>query len=317
VKKLLFAATLAASTGFAASASAQLMGLGTSPQGTLTYGLGASVAKVLQEAGIQSRVQPQSGTATMIPLVNSGEIDVGFANAAELYDSFHGVGTFNKRANPKLRTVAVIFPLKAGLFVRANSDIKSIKDMKGKTITYGLTAQEIVRKTIDAMLATGGLTAKDLKTVLVPGVIQGVDNLVAGRVDITIFAVGGPKVAEADASVGVRFIPLEDSPASLAALRKEFPTAYLGKVSPAPNLAGIKETMTLMFYDYTIFANADMPADRVKTLTRLIAENKAALAQGQASFRDLDPARMYTDVKVPYHPGAIAYYKEKGVAEKK
>ena len=317
MKKLLFAAVLAASTGIAGPASAQLLGLGTSPQGTLTYGLGAAVAKVLQDNSIQSRVQPQSGTATMIPLVNSGEIDVGFANAAELYDSFHGVGTFDKRPNPKLRAVAVIFPLRAGLLVRANSDIKSIKDMKGKTTAYGLTAQEIVRKTIDAMLATGGLTPNDLKTVMVPGVIQGVDNLVAGRVDITVFAIGGAKVAEADASVGIRFIPLEDSPASLAALKKEFPTGYLGKISPAPNLAGIKEPMTVMLYDYTVFANADVPADRIKTLTRLIAENKATLEQGQSSFRELDPARMYSDVKVPYHPGAIAYYNEKGIKEAK
>jgi TRAP transporter TAXI family solute receptor len=283
----------------------------------LTYGLGAAVSKVLGDAGIQSRVQPQSGTSTMVPLVNSGEIDVGFANAAELYDAFHGVGTFDKRPNPKLRAVAVIFPLKAGLFVRADSDIKAIKDMKGKTIAYGLTSQEIVRKTIDAMLATGGLTASDLKTVMVPNVVRGADELAAGRVDITVFAIGGAKVSEVDAAVGVRFIPLEDSPAALAALKKEFPTGYLAKVTPAPQLAGVKEPMTTLFYDYTVFANADVPAERVKTLTRLIAENKATLAQGQPSFRDLDPARLYTNIDVPYHDGAVAFYRERGLKEVK
>ena len=80
------------------SATAQPLGLGTSPQGTLTYALGASVAKVLGEKGnMQSRVQPSSGTGTMIPLVNSGEIDIGFANTLELWDAFHGKGTFDKR----------------------------------------------------------------------------------------------------------------------------------------------------------------------------------------------------------------------------
>ncbi|MGH6783665.1 MAG: TAXI family TRAP transporter solute-binding subunit, partial [Sphingomicrobium sp.] len=191
------------SLAFASAASAQPLGLGTSPQGTLTYAIGAAVSKTLAEKGnIQTRVQPSSGTGAMIPLVNSGEIDVGFANAAELYDAFHGVGTFDKRPNPKLRTVAVIFPLKAGLFVRANSDIKSIKDMKGKTVAYGLTSQEIVRKTIDAMLATGGLTPSDLKTVMVPNIVRGVDELIAGRVDIAVFALGAAKVAEAEAAVG-------------------------------------------------------------------------------------------------------------------
>jgi TRAP transporter TAXI family solute receptor len=315
---LKLAATLAlGATLFAGSAMAQPIGMGTSPQGTLTYGLAASLSKVLGENKIQSRIQPQSGTSTMIPLVNSGEIDIGFANAAELYDAFHGVVTFDKRPNPKLRAVGVIFPLKAGLFVRANSDIKTIKDMKGKSISYGLTSQENVRKTVDAMLATGGLSIKDLKPVMVPNVIRGVDELVSGRVDITVFAIGGAKVSEADAAVGIRFIPLEDSPQSLAALKKEFPTGYLAKVEPAPQLAGVKEPMTALYYDYTVFANADLPNARVKQITQLIAENKAALAAGRPSFRDLEPTRMYTDTGVPFHPGAIEYYKEKGIPLKK
>jgi TRAP transporter TAXI family solute receptor len=310
--------TLGCALAFATGAAAQPLGLGTSPQGTLTYGLGAALSKVLAGANIQSRVQPQSGTSTMIPLVNSGEIDVGFANAAELYDSFHGVGTFDKRPNPKLRNVAIIFPLNAGLFVRADSDIKSIKDLKGKTMSYGLTSQAIVAKTVDAMLATGGLKPSDLKQVLVPNVIRGVDELIAGRVDVTVFAIGGAKVSEADAAIsgGIRFLPLENTPAALAALKKEFPTGYLETLRPAPNLAGIKEAMTVMYYDYTVFANADVPADRIKTITRLIAENKTALAEGQPSFRGLDPQRMYTDVNVPFHDGAIAYYGEKGIAKR-
>jgi TRAP transporter TAXI family solute receptor len=316
--KLIAALAFAASLVLAGSAGAQPLGIGTSPQGTLTYGLGAALSKVLADAGIQSRVQPQTGTNTMVPLVNSGEIDVGFANAAELYDAFHGVGIFDKRPQPKLRTIGIIFPLKAGLFVRADSGIKSIKDLKGKTTAYGLTSQENVRKTLDAMLATGGVKPSDMKQVLVPNVIRGVEELMAGRVDVTVFAIGSAKVAEADAAVGgIRFLPLENTPESLAALRKEFPTGYLDTVKPAPNLAGIKEPIVTLFYDYTVFANADLPADRVKRITQLIAENKNVLKQGHPSFGDLDPARMHTNIGVPFHEGALAYFREKGIQEKK
>jgi TRAP transporter TAXI family solute receptor len=320
VRNFIAAVTFGLSLAFTSSLAAQPIGLGTSPQGTLTFGLGASLSKVLQEKGnIQSRVQPQSGTSTMIPLVNSGEIDFGFANAAELYDSFHGVETFDKRKQPNLRTVGIIFPLKAGLLVRADSDIKTVKDLKGKTMAYGLTSQAIVRKTIDAMLATAGLKPSDLKTVLVPNVIRGVDELVAGRVDVTVFAIGSAKVTEADAAIsgGVRFLPLENTPAALAALKKEFPTGYLDTVQPAKNIAGVKQAQTAMFYDYTIFTNADVKADRVKTITKLIAENKDMLAQGQPNFRGLDVKRMYKNIGVPFHEGAVVYYKERGIAETK
>jgi TRAP transporter TAXI family solute receptor len=300
------------------NASAQPLGLGTSPQGTLTYALGASVAKVLGEKGnLQSRVQPSSGTGTMIPLVNSGEIDIGFANTLELWDAFHGKGTFDKRPNPNLRTVAVIFPIKVGLFVRADSPIKTIKDMKGKTVSYGYTSQEIIRLTVDAMLATEGLTAADLKTVLVPNLVRGVDELMSGRVEITTFAIGSAKVAEADASVGIRFIPLPNTPEALAAMQKVFRTAYIAKVEPAPNLVGVKEPMHLMGYDYTVFANKDVPEARIKTVTGLIAENKDALAAGQPLFRQMERDRLFSQIDVPFHAGAVAYFGEKGIKENK
>jgi TRAP transporter TAXI family solute receptor len=303
----------------AVSADAQPLGLGTSPQGTLTYALGASVAKVLGDKGaMQSRVQPSSGTGTMIPLVDSGEIDVGFANTLELWDAFHGKGTFDKRPNPNLRTLAVIFPIKVGLFVRADSPIKSIKDMKGKTISYGYTSQEIIKLTVDAMLATEGLTAGDLKTVLVPNLGRGVDELMAGRVDITTFAIGSAKVSEADASVGgIRFIPLPNTPEALAAMQKVFRTAYIARVEPAPNLAGVKEPMFLMGYDYTVFANKDVKPERAKMITRLIAENRDALAQGQPLFRQMETERLFSQIDVPFHEGAVAYFREKGIKEAK
>ena len=96
------------------------------------------------------------------------------------------------------------------------------------------------------MLATGGLKPSDLKTVLVPNVVRGVDELIAGRVDVTVFAIGGAKVSEADAAIsgGIRFIPLDNTPAALAAMKQEFPTGYLDTIKPAPNLAGVKEPMT-------------------------------------------------------------------------
>jgi TRAP-type uncharacterized transport system substrate-binding protein len=153
---------------------------------------------------------------------------------------------------------------------------------------------------------------------MVPNVVRGADDLAAGRVDISVFAIGGAKVAEVDAAVGgVRFIPLDNSPAAEAALKKEFPTGYIAKLEPAPNLAGVKAPMYTMYYDYTVFGGADVPADRIKTITRIIVENKAGLAAGQPLFRDLDPARAYNDIKVPYHPGSIAYYNEKGIKETK
>jgi len=317
--KLVAAGTVALSLAFGSAAFAQPVGLGTSPQGTLTYAVGAAVAKTLTDVGhIQARVQPSSGTGTMIPLVNDGEIDIGFCNTLELYDAYHGVGTFKGRKNPNLRTLAVIFPIKVGLFVRADSPIKTIADMKGHTVAYGFTSQEIIKKTVDAMLATAGLSIKDLKPVMVPNLVRGVEAFENGRADITTFALGSAKVSEADAAVhGIRFISLPNTPEALKGLKSQFRTAYIAQAKPEPRYAGVKETINIMQYDYTIFASNKLSDARAKQITDIIAMNKKALAASHPLFKSLDPNRMYTAIEVPYHDGAKAYYKAKGIKEAK
>ena len=161
MRRLLFAVTTAAAFLFHAAADAQPLGIGTNPQGTLVYTLAATLSKALAtSAMMQSRLQPQSGTGTTVPLVNSGELDIGFCNAREFYDSYYGVGSSNKRPNPNLRTMAVLFPLQVALLVRNDSPIKSTKDLKGKTIAYGYASQEVIRILLDGLLANAGLTVK-------------------------------------------------------------------------------------------------------------------------------------------------------------
>ncbi len=61
------------------------IGIGTSPQGTATYSMGGALARLIEDVTeMRATVQPNSGTGVMIPLVNAGELDVGFANAIEM-----------------------------------------------------------------------------------------------------------------------------------------------------------------------------------------------------------------------------------------
>jgi hypothetical protein len=315
-KSIIAAACVAmlATTG----ARAQSLGISTSPQGTLTYAVGAAIAKVLNDVGgIQARVQPSSGTGSGMPLVDSGEIDLGLANTLEVYEASHGVGQFDKHPNANLRMIAVIFPIKVGLFVRDDSPIKTVKDMKGHTVAYGFTSQEVIKKTVDAMLATDGLSIADLKPVMVPNLVRGVDELVGGRADITTFALGSAKVSEADAAVKIRYVSLPDTPAALAGLKKEFRTAYIAKAMPSPRYAGVKEPINIMQYDYTLFASSKVPAETIKKITDILYTHKAALGDGHPLFKGMELDRIYTDIDVPYHDGAKAYFAEKNIKEVK
>jgi hypothetical protein len=187
--------------------------------------------------------------------------------------------------------------------------------MKGHTVAYGFTSQEIIKKTVDAMLASDGLSIKDLKPIMVPNLIRGVDDLIAGRADITTFALGSAKVSEADAAVKIRFISLPEGPKAQAGLKSEFRTAYLAKAQPSPRYAGVKEPITVMQYDYTIFANAKVPAAQIKKITEILATHKEALGNAHPLFKGMQIERVYSDIEVPYHDGAKAYFAEKGIKE--
>ena len=296
--------------------AAQPLGIGTSPQGTMTYTLGATYAKALDDAAkIPARVQPSSGTGVMVPLVNGAELDIGFVNTLELTEAFTGTGSFANRPQKNLRVVGVMFPIKSGFFVRKDSPIKSAVDLKGKAVPYGYTTQEIIRTVIDGLLANAGLTAADVRPVLVPNLIRGVDEFISGRADVGYFAVGAAKVSEADAAVGgIRYLPILETPEAIAAMQKVVSTSFPDKVNPAPNLPGITGPTTMMFYDYVMFVSDKVPNDRVYKLTQVLAEQRDSMAAGMPLFRDMKVERMHRDISIPYHPGATAYYKDKAIA---
>jgi TRAP transporter TAXI family solute receptor len=311
-----FAAIVLGACVLAVPTRAQPVGIGTSPQGTLTYTLGSAYAKALQTTtGIQARVQPSTGTGVMVPLVETGELDIGFVNTLELTDAYTGTGSFAGRKLQNLRVVGVLFPIRSGFFVKKDSPIKEAKDLKGKTIPYGYTSQEVLRTVVDGLLANAGLTANDVRTVLVPNLIRGVDDFISGRTDASYFAVGQAKVAEADASVGgIRFLPIYDTPEAVAAMQKVVPTSFVDTVNPAPNSPGITGPTKMMFYDYVMFVNANLPKDRVYAFTKVLAEQKDAMAETMPLFKDMKVARMHRDIRIPYHEGAEAYYKDKNIA---
>ena len=115
-------------------------------------------------------------------------------------------------------------------------------DVKGKRVPAGYSAMRTLDKNTQAMLATAGLTLNDVKPVMVPNVLRGGDDFMAGANDMFMFSFGGPKVREADATVGgVRAVKVGDR--RLEASRKIFPYGYFTEVKPIPAYVGVSEPM--------------------------------------------------------------------------
>ncbi len=305
---LLFAAAVVP-----AAALAQV-GIGTMGQGTLGYSIGAAIAKVITEkGGLQARVQPAGGTSAYLPLLNSGEIDFGIANVIEAKEAARGTGPFADRKQDNLRVVSVLFPFRVGFFVRKDSSLRTVADLKGRRITHGFTAQLSINEIVDAYLTNGGLTIKDVTPVLVPNVVRGAQDFIAGKADAAFFAIGAGQVQEANAAVGgVRYLKLSPAPAAVAAMQKLLPESYLTTVAPRPGLAGIEEPLVTMAYDYLLLTGKHAKDEVVAKVVDLLAENQQALADAFAAFAMFDAARMAKPQPVDYHPGAIAALTKRG-----
>ncbi|MFO0989985.1 MAG: TAXI family TRAP transporter solute-binding subunit [Alphaproteobacteria bacterium] len=309
------AAALLAAAVAAAPASAQQLGIGTMGQGTAGYSMSAAIAKVLSDkARIAARVQPAGGTSQFVPLVDSGELDFGVVNIIEAKEALTGTGAFEGKKQANIRMAAVLYPFRNGMFVRNESPLKTTKDLKGARVSYGYTSQLTLKAVTDAYLANGGLAIADAKPVLVPNVLRGADEIVAGRSDATIFALGAGKVAEVNATIsgGVRFLQLDDSPEAVARMQKVLPEAYIITVKPAAALAGIVGDTKTMAYDYVLIVGKHVKNETVAQVVDVLAANKAALAEAFGGFQGFEPAAMAKRLPVEYHPGAIEAYAKRG-----
>ncbi len=299
----------------AAMAQAQVLGFGSAPQGSIGYNMSSAIARVMSEsAQIQSRVQPYSGSSAVLPLVNSGELDLAVCNVLEIQEAANGEGPYNGRKQPNLRVLGVIFPLYSSMFVRKDSPIRTLAGLKGKRIPYGYSSQVTLQTIIDAIIATGGLTGKDIVPVLVPNVIRGADDFIDGKIDAGFFALGAAKVSEVDKSVGgIRYLPLPDDPKSVAAMKKIMPYAYIKLVKPSPAFVGLDGPTKLMAYDYLVAVGAHVKDDAVYRIAKAMYENKPKLAESLKAFNGWDPATIHKNMPAPYHPGSEKFFKEKGI----
>lgn len=312
MKRIALLFTLAAATF---TAQAQVLGFGSAPQGSIGYNMSAAIARVMSEqAGIQSRVQPYSGSSAILPLVNSGELDLTVCNVLEIQEAAAGEGMYKGRKQPNLRVLGVIFPLYSSIFVRKDSPIKTLADLKGKRLPYGYSSQLTLERIVDAIIATGGLERKDIVPVLVPNVIRGADDFMEGKLDGGFFALGAAKVAEVDKTVGgIRYLPTPDDPAALARMKKLMPYAYVTTVNPSPAFVGLDGPTKLMGYDYLVAVGAHVKDETVYKIAKAMYENKPKLAESLKAFNIWNPQQIHKAMPAPYHPGALKFYKEKGL----
>jgi uncharacterized protein len=298
--------------------AAQVVTIATGAQGSLAYNSGQAVAKVLNEAGIIARTQPLVG---YLPLINSGEVDFGFSNGVEAGYAMTGTGNYDRK-NPNIRLVGVMFPLATGLMAPCDLGLKTVADLKAKAkglrIASQYTSSTIIPFYIRGGLANGGMEYSDFKQVPVASFVAGIKALGDGLVDVALVSLnsgaGKQAAVKLKAHGGLCYISLDKSPAGEAAFKKFLPAGNIVSLKKNKNINGLENHgANIMQIPWMMLTSAKESEDLVYKVTKKIAESQAELKKSFIAFGRAKRANMAPANGVPYHPGALKYYKEAGI----
>src|SRR5262245_60717746 len=169
--------TVVAASLLAATASAQTVSIITTPSGSFSNSGGAAMAKVVTEkARVRMIVQAQASTG--FDELDAGSAEFNVSNSFDVTFVASGTGDYEGQgAKKNIRAVASMVPYRVAMHVRADSDIRTIADLKGKRVSAGFNAQKTIGRIIEAHLANAGLGMKDVVGVPTPNVgSQAIDS---------------------------------------------------------------------------------------------------------------------------------------------
>lgn len=302
---------VAAITLTAATAIAQpkTMTLGTASVGGTYFVYGGVVAKILTDkTGIQVSTQQTQGPNQNVILVEDGKIELGMTTMGIALQAWTGTGDWTK--GKKYDAIRALFPMydtPLQCVALKKSGITSFKQLDGKTVGVGPKAG--TPGTYFPLI----FDALGMKATIRNG--QGADmgsQLGDGILEAFCFGAGLPIpiFSQLDAEKEVVFFTWTD--AEREAIRKKMPEFSESVIPKGTYKSMAADQKTIGLYNFAI-ANKSMSDDVAYLVTKTILENNAAMVQGHAAAAETIAANAKANTFLPFHPGAVRYYKEKGI----
>jgi TRAP-type uncharacterized transport system substrate-binding protein len=121
-------------------------------------------------------------------------------------------------------------------------------------------------------------------------------------------------VAEVDVKVGgIRWLNMTNTPDAEKRLKQVMPTAYIAVLQPAPSLVGVLAPTHVIYEDYLVVTGAQLSDDAAYTVAKVLHDDQDKLTSIAKAFGRYKKAELTRDRGLPFHPGAIKFYREKGI----
>ncbi len=299
----------------AADAKMKRITIGSNPAGSTYFLLAGGFAKLFQEKlKIRSTGQPHAGSSVYLPLMDKGEITMGMNSSLDSGMAVAGTAPYKKRMQ-NVRLIARVWILPYAYMVKESSGIKTLADLKGKKVVVKFKTNVSLAQTNRTILATAGLTVKDVQAVDSGGVVAGINMVVEGRAVTTTVALAMPAMRKTHATVpgGLRILPLGPK-ATNEFLEKGIAGLYTMKAKPGKRTPFVRAPITIAAFDTYLNAGSQVDAKDAYALAKTVHTNWKAMQKAYGPLRGTPIKGLATPLNVmPYHPGAVKYYKEAGL----
>ncbi len=311
ILSILLVAILAVSLVACGGTAGTKMTMGTGGTSGTYYGYGGVLGQYISNnAGIGVTVVSTDGSKANIQGIHAGNYQLGTVQSDVMSYAWEGTRAFEEDGKvDTFRTVAGLYA-EAVQLVTMDPAIKSVADLKGKSVSIGAPGSGVYFNAID-VLAAAGLTENDIKAQY-QSFADSADALKDGKIDAAFIVAGPPTpaITELCTTNDAYLVPIDGEIAEKLMAECPFYTLF---TIPANTYEGQTEDVTTVTVKATLIVSASATEDDVYKLTAAIFDNVDAITAENAKGAELSLSNATEGLTVPFHAGAAKYFKEKGI----
>jgi TRAP transporter TAXI family solute receptor len=298
-----------------ASAQAQNISIATGGTGGVYYPMGGGLAAVLSSKvpGMSATAEVTGGSVDNLKLIGTGNPYVGFSMADAAKDAQTGVDKFKDKPID-VRTLLILYPNLMHVATVESTGIKTMSDLKGKRVSTGAPGSATEVMAFRLLEAAGLDPNKDVKRERL-SVAESVNAVKDRKIDAFFWVGGLPTAAVTDLanSPGMKIV-MVDTSAEVPAMNKKYGNLYFPSVITKQTYSGMAKDNKVAAVANILVVNANMPNDEAYKIVKAIFDNQLELVRSHAEYRNVKLENQKANATpVAYHPGALKYFKEKGI----
>ena len=315
MNRFLTAAVAAFCTGLATTALAQNISIGTGGTGGVYYPMGGGIAAALSKyvPGMQATAEVTGGSVDNLRLIATGKPYIGLSMVDAAQDAYKGEQKFAGNKVP-LRTLMILYPNRMHVVTVEGTGVNKITDLKGKRVSTGSPGSATEVMAFRIIEAAGLDKDKDMTRERL-GVAESVNAIKDRKIDAFFWVGGLPTAAVTDlaATPGTK-IRMIDHADLVPAMNKKWGNLYVEDVIPKTTYSGMAADNKQATVMNVLVANENMDEKTAYNIVKTIFERRddlIAVHKEAANFK-LENQKAAAS-PVPFHPGALKYFAEKGV----